>query len=149
MLRGPWALAIPTRTSMYDKYSGSMEITARLDHVIVKQHLVQTDRMDTCRSHPQQVLGAEVVVGLATDTTVYLSRREEALDVILTFTIRASVAPWAPRTPSISCEGTASSSSRCQCNVIPCSPDTCHQSFGFELWGFGCGVWGLGFGVWG
>ena len=37
------------------------------------------------------LLVAEVLVGLATDTVVYVSRREEALQVnILTFAIRAS-----------------------------------------------------------
>ena len=38
------------RTIIYVKYSGSMKITARLDYVIllviVKQHLVQTGRID-------------------------------------------------------------------------------------------------------
>ena len=37
-----------TRTSIYDKYSGSMKITTHLDHIshIVKQHLVQMGRID-------------------------------------------------------------------------------------------------------
>ena len=43
---------------------------------------------------------AEVLVGLATDTKVYLSRREEALKVNkLTFTIRASDFAWHPGLP--------------------------------------------------
>ena len=43
---------------------------------------------------------AEVLVGLATDTTVYLSRRGEALKANkLTFTIRASDSSWHPGLP--------------------------------------------------
>ena len=47
---------------------------------------------------PRQKLEvAEVLVGLATDTTVYLSRRWEALKVNkLTFAIRASDFSWHP-----------------------------------------------------
>ena len=43
---------------------------------------------------------AEVLVGLATDTTVYLSRQRESLQVnTLTFTIRASDSSWHPGLP--------------------------------------------------
>ena len=51
-----------------------------------------------CPTCADLALVAEVLVGLATDTTVYLSRRGKALKVDkLTFTIRASdsMAPWA------------------------------------------------------
>ena len=45
-------------------------------------------------------LVAEVSVGLATDTTFYLSRWGEALKVnTLTFTIRASDSSWQPGLP--------------------------------------------------
>ena len=48
----------------------------------------------------ERLLEAEVLVGLATDTTVYLSRRGEALKVKkLTFTIRASDSSWHPGLP--------------------------------------------------
>ena len=47
-----------------------------------------------------ELLVPEVLVGLATDTTVYLSRRGEALKVSkLTFTIRASDSSWHPGLP--------------------------------------------------
>ena len=43
---------------------------------------------------------AEVFVGLSTDTTLYLSRREEALKVDrLTFIIRTSDSSWHPGLP--------------------------------------------------
>ena len=46
------------------------------------------------------LLVAEVLVGLATDTTVYLSRQGEALKVNKwTFTIRDSNSPWHPGLP--------------------------------------------------
>jgi len=46
------------------------------------------------------LLVAEVLVGLATDTTVYLSRRGKALKINkLTFTIRASDSTWHPGLP--------------------------------------------------
>jgi len=60
------------------------------------------------RFNPQshrQVMGqfklvAEVLVGLATDTTVYLSRWGKALKVNkLTFAIRASDSSWHPGLP--------------------------------------------------
>ena len=54
------------------------------------------------RQSPQlrALLVTEVLVGLATDTTVYLSRRGEALKVNkLTLAIRASVSSWHPGRP--------------------------------------------------
>jgi hypothetical protein len=45
---------------------------------------------------------AEVLVGLATDTAAYLSRREDALKVnTLTFIISASDSSWRPRPPGL------------------------------------------------
>ena len=47
-----------------------------------------------------ELLEAEVLVGLATDTTVYLSRRGGTLKVDkLTFAIRASDSCWHPGLP--------------------------------------------------
>ena len=67
--------------------------------VIAKQHLVRNGRIDgpaECLSE----LVAEVWVILATDTTVYLSRRGKALKVnALTFAIRASDSSWHPGLP--------------------------------------------------
>jgi len=54
---------------------------------------------------------AEVLVGLATDTTVYLSWRGGSLKVnTLTFTIRASDSSWHPGLPGPSAVGSISSS---------------------------------------
>ena len=48
----------------------------------------------------EHLLVEEVVVGLATNTTVYLSRRGDALKVNkLTFTIRTSDSSWHPGLP--------------------------------------------------
>ena len=55
---------------------------------------------DGARRLENNLLGAEVLVDLATDTTVYLSRRGKALKVNkLTFTIRASDSAWHPGLP--------------------------------------------------
>ena len=51
------------------------------------------------------MLVAEVLVGLATDATVYLSRRGGALKVKIDFhhpRFRFLMAPWAPRAPYVS-----------------------------------------------
>ena len=70
-------------------------------------------RMSLCRTaggaespgHARNLISvAEVLVGLATDTPVYLSRRGGALKANnMTFTIRFRflMAPWAPRAPSV------------------------------------------------
>jgi len=58
----------------------------------------EVDRVE--RIAPVALLVAEVLAGLATDTTVYLSRRGEALKVNkLTFAIRASDSSWHPGRP--------------------------------------------------
>ena len=54
----------------------------------------------SCTSSALPLLVAEVLVGLATDTTVYSSQWGEALQVNkLTFTIRASDSSWRPGLP--------------------------------------------------
>ena len=68
--------------------------------VVVPTHARTTLR--AVRTIRSILFAAEVLVGLATDTSVRFSRREEAVNVNkLTFTIR-DVTPWAPRMPSVS-----------------------------------------------
>ena len=66
-------------------------------------HLVSRVGVDAVARPPAPQdckLAAEVLVGLEPDTTVYLSRRGEALKVNkLTFTIRASDSSWHPGLP--------------------------------------------------
>ena len=63
-------------------------------------------------------LVAEVLVGLASDTLVYLSRWGETVQVKnMTFTIRA-LAPWAPRAPSVYHPGPGTRNPRPECRSL-------------------------------
>ena len=99
------------RLSQSRPHSGlgfQVQVLETFKSVPLHSEAVSKKRVPGADQPPAAVCLAEVLMGLATDTTIYLSRREEALEVNkLIFTIRASDSSWHPGIPgrplSLSC----------------------------------------------